>query len=51
MKLHPFQNAMVRRLHTESSLAAWVVGAGKTELGITAAMEGARLGRHQLTRS
>ena len=49
MKLHPFQNAMVRRLHTESSLAAWVVGAGKTELGITAAMEGARLGRHRLT--
>ena len=49
IKLHPFQNAMVRRLHTESGLAAWVVGAGKTELGITAAMEGARLGRHQLT--
>ena len=49
IKLHPFQNAMVRRLHTESGLAAWVVGAGKTELGITAAMEGARLGRHRLT--
>ena len=49
MKLHPFQNAMVRRLHTESGLAAWVVGAGKTELGIVAAMEGARLGRHELT--
>jgi N12 class adenine-specific DNA methylase/superfamily I DNA/RNA helicase len=49
MKLHPFQNAMVRRLHTESGMAAWVVGSGKTELGITAAMEGARLGRHRLT--
>ena len=49
IKLHPFQNAMVRRLHTESGLAAWVVGAGKTELGITAAMEGDRLGRHRLT--
>jgi N12 class adenine-specific DNA methylase len=49
MKLHPFQSAMVRRLHTESGLGAWVVGAGKTELGIVAAMEGARLGRHQLT--
>ena len=49
MKLHPFQSAMVRRLHTESGMAAWVVGSGKTELGITAAMEGARLGRHRLT--
>ncbi len=49
IRLHPFQNAMVRRLHTESGLAAWVVGAGKTELGIVAAMEGARLGRHELT--
>ena len=39
---------MVRRLHTESGLGAWVVGAGKTELGIVAAMEGYRLGRHQL---
>jgi N12 class adenine-specific DNA methylase/superfamily I DNA/RNA helicase len=48
MRLHPFQNALVRRLHTESGLAAWVVGAGKTELGIVAAMEGHRLGRHQL---
>src|SRR6202035_5362105 len=48
MKLRPFQNAMVRRLHPESGLAAWVVGAGKTELGIVAAMEGHRLGRHQL---
>jgi N12 class adenine-specific DNA methylase len=48
MRLHPFQNAAVRRLHTESGLAAWVVGAGKTELGIVAAMEGHRLGRHGL---
>ncbi|MGH3252268.1 MAG: hypothetical protein ACRDOI_39495, partial [Trebonia sp.] len=48
IRLHPFQNAMVRRLHTESGLAAWVVGSGKTELGITAAMEGHRLGRQQL---
>ena len=49
IRLHPFQNSMVRRLHTESGLGAWVVGAGKTELGIAAAMEGYRLGRHQLT--
>jgi N12 class adenine-specific DNA methylase/superfamily I DNA/RNA helicase len=48
IRLHPFQNAMARRLHTDSGLAAWVVGAGKTELGIVAAMEGNRLGRHQL---